>query len=57
MKNVTSSLRDIKSEVGKLDIDKLETTSFDLSKLSDVVKNEVVNKTAYDKLVKKSKCY
>ena len=57
MKNVTSSFRNLKSEVDKLDIDKLETTSVDLSKLSDVVKNEVVNKTAYDELVKKSKCY
>ena len=28
-------------------------TTVDLSKLSDVVKNEVVKKTVYDKLVKK----
>ena len=27
---------------------KLETTAVDLSKLSDVVKNEVVKKTVYD---------
>ena len=33
-------------------IGKLETTTVDLSKLSDVVKNEIVKKTAYDKLNK-----
>ena len=32
---------------------KLETTRFDLSKLSNVVKNEVVKKTEYHELVKK----
>ena len=36
----------------KSEIEKLETTSFDLSKLSDVVKNEVVKKTVYHELVK-----
>ena len=43
-----------KSEVDKLDIGKLKTTPIDLSKLSDVVKNEVVKKTVYDEFVKKS---
>ena len=38
-------LASLKSEIDKLDIDKLETTQVDLSKLSDVVKNEVVKKT------------
>ena len=42
----------LKPEVGKLDITKLETAPFDLSKLSDVVKNEVVKKNKYDELVK-----
>ena len=37
----------------KLDIDKLVPAPVDLSKLSDVVKNDVVKKTAYDKLVTK----
>ena len=37
----------------KLDIDKLVPVPLDLSKLSDVVKNEVVKKTVYDKLVAK----
>ena len=32
---------------------KLETTPVDLSKLSDVVKNEVVKKTEYNELIKK----
>ena len=34
-------------------MDKLETTFVDLSKLSDVVKIEVVKKTMYDELIKK----
>ena len=38
-------LASLKSEIDKLDIGKLETTSVDLSKLSDAVKNEVVKKT------------
>ena len=46
-------LAKVKSEVDKLDIDKLGTTPFDLSKLSDVVKNEVVQNAVYDVLVKK----
>ena len=44
-------LANLKSEIDRLDIDKLETTPVDLSKLSDVVKNEVVKKTEYNKLV------
>ena len=34
-------------------IGKLETNPVDLSKLSDVVKNEVVKKSEYNELVKK----
>ena len=37
----------------KLDIDKLVPVSVDLSKLRDVVKDDVVKKAAYDKLVAK----
>ena len=37
-----------------LDIDKLETTPADLSKLSDVLKTEVIKKDVFDELVKKS---
>ena len=52
-KNVTSNLSNLKTKVDELDIGKLETTLFDLSNLSNVVKNDVVKKTVYDKLVKK----
>ena len=38
------------SEVDKLDIEKLAPAPVDLSKLSDVVKNDIAKKTAYDKL-------
>ena len=47
------NLPSLKTEVDKLDIDKLVPVPVDLSKLSDVVKNDVVKKTAYDKLVAK----
>ena len=43
----------LKAEVDKLDIDKLVAVPVDLSKLSDVVKNDVVKKTVYDKLAAK----
>ena len=48
-----TNLANLKTEVDKLDIDKLVPVPVDLSKLSDVVKNDVVKKTAYDKLVAK----
>ena len=47
------SIANLKTEVDKLDIDKLAPVPVDLSKLSDVVKNDVVKKTVYDKLVAK----
>ena len=34
----------MKSKVNKLDVDKLGTVLIDLSKLSDIVKNDVVKK-------------
>ena len=40
-----TNLGSLKTEVDKLDIDKLVTVPVDLSKLSNVVKNEVVKKT------------
>ena len=49
-----SNSASLKTEVDKLDIDKLMSVPFDLSKLSDVVKNDVVKKTIYDKLVAKA---
>ena len=48
-----TNLANLKIEVDKLDIDKLATVPVDLSKLSNVVKNDVVKKTVYDKLVAK----
>ena len=38
----------LKSEVDKIDVDKLNTTPTDLAKLSNVVKNDVVKKTDYN---------
>ena len=46
------NLANLKTEVGKLDIDKLVPIPVGLSKLSDAVKN-VVQKTVYNKLVTK----
>ena len=46
-----TNLANFKTEVDKLDIDKLVPVPVDLSKLTDVVKNDVVKKTAYNKLV------
>ena len=43
----------MKTEVDKLDLDRLAPVPVDLSKLSDVVKNDVVKKTVYDKLAAK----
>ena len=43
----------LKTEVDKLDIDKLVPVPVDLRKLSAVVKNNVVGKAVYDKLVAK----
>ena len=48
-----SKLASLKTEVDKLDIGKLASVPVDLSKLSDIVKNDVVKKTVYDKLVAK----
>ena len=47
-----SNLASSKTEVDKLDIDKLTPVPNDLAKLSNAVKNDVVKKTEYDKLVK-----
>ena len=48
-----TNLGSLKTEVDKLDIDKLAPVPVDLSKLSDVVKNDIVKKTVYDELVAK----
>ena len=41
---LTSNLASLKTEVDKLDIEKLVPVPVDLSKLSDVVKNDAVTK-------------
>ena len=48
-----SNLASLKTELERLDIDKLVPTPVDLSKVSDVVKDDVVKKAVYDKLVEK----
>ena len=48
-----TNLASLKTEVDKLDIDKLVPVPADLSKLSNVVKNDVVKKTDYNTLVTK----
>ena len=45
-------MANLKSEIDKLDVDKLMPLPTDLSKLSNVVKNDV-KKTDYNKLVTK----
>ena len=48
-----TNLTSLKTEVYKLGIDKLAPVPVDLSKLRGVVKNDVVKKAVYDKLVAK----
>ena len=52
-----TNLAALKTEVDKIDTDKLKTMPDDLAKLSNVVKNEVVKKTDFsaDDYVKKTK--
>ena len=48
-----TNLAAFKSEVDKIDTDKLKTVPADLAKLSNVVKNDVVKKAAYNTLKNK----
>ena len=43
-----TNLAALKSEVDKIDTDKLKTVPTNLSKLSNVVKNDIVKKTDYN---------
>ena len=38
----------VKTEVGKIHVDKLKTTPIDLDRLNNLVKNDVVKKTDYN---------
>ena len=46
-----TNLAALKTEVDKIDVDKLKTVPTDLAKLSNVVKNDVVKKTDYNTTV------
>ena len=48
MENVPTNLSNLKRKVDKLDADKLLPVLVDLSRLSDVVKNDVVKKNVYN---------
>ena len=48
-----SNLVSLKSEIDKIDADKLKTVPVDLSKSSNIVNNDVVKKAMYNKLVTK----
>ena len=48
-----TNLASLKTEVGKLNNEKLAQVFVYFSKLSDIVKNDVVKKAVYDKLVAK----
>ena len=43
-----TNLAALKTELDKIDVDKLKTVPVDLAKLSNVVNNDVVKKTAYN---------
>ena len=49
--SLKSNLTSLKTEVDKLDINKLTPVPNDLAKLSNVVKNDVVKNIEFDKLV------
>ena len=52
MKNVPTNLINLKTKVDKFNVDKLLPVPVGLSKLSDVVKNDVVKKDVYNAKIK-----
>ena len=48
-----NQFKSLKAEVDKTDIDNLKTVPADLSKIRNVVNNDVVKETIFDKLVAK----
>ena len=55
MKHVATNLSYLKGKVDKLDVDKLIPVPVGLSKLSDLVKNDVVKKDLYNAKIKNIK--
>ena len=49
---MSTNLRNLKSKVEKLDVDKLVLVLVDLNKLSDIVKNYVVKKDVHNGKIK-----
>ena len=43
-----TNLAELKTEVEKIDVDKLKTTPVDLAKLTNAVENDLVKKTVYN---------
>ena len=54
LKSLQTNLSNLKSKVDKLFIDKLAPVPVDLSKLSNVIKNEVVKKNEYNAKINKN---
>ena len=52
MKNISTDLTNLKSKVDKIVVDKLLPVPVNLSKLSDVVKNDVVKEDVYNAKIK-----
>ena len=52
LKSLSNNLSNLKSKINQLDIIKLAPVAVDLSKLTDVVRNEVVKKTECNAKVK-----
>ena len=48
LKNIPTNISNLKSKVNELDIDQLVPVPVDLSKLSNVVKNDIIKKHAYN---------
>ena len=52
LKNISNNLSNLKNKLDKLDVDKLVPVPVDLSKLSEVVKNDFVKKDVYNAKIK-----
>ena len=52
LESLLNNLSKLKTKIDKLDCDKLAPVPTDLSRLSDVVKNEIVKKTEFNAKIK-----